>query len=263
MPPYSRSQAITFAGSLTDGTHWEKHSFTVLAGDGGPVPSGGWAKWAVVDRPQRVGVTVFQGYDPITLTVPVRFDAVAYPAIDGQSIEDDIDRLEWMAGRGKLYFNTPFSPGLGENPLVQISAADAHGIPVPLVPLVWQGAGATWLVTDIAYGDAIRDESGQRIRQDVTVTLLQHIAGPFDSGNDSPATRAKGRAGQKGKFSTVTVRVGLRTYQEIATRFAHNPGAAKQIMDANKTSKKLKSIRSVTAQLPNGAKVKVPLSVRQ
>jgi len=264
MAPYGRSQTIQFAGSLTDGTHWVKHSFFCLAGDTAPTVNGGYAKWSVVDRPQRIGTTVFQGYDPITLTIPILFDAVAYPPIDGQSLEDDIDRLDWMGGRGALYAGTPFAPGVGESPLIAVSTSDASGKPTPLIPLVWQNAGESWVVTDIAYDDgALRDESGARIRQAATVTLLQHIQGPFDTGNDSAATRAKGRNSQANKFSTVTVRAGLSTYQEIATRFAHNPPAAKTIMDANKTVKKLKSIRSVNAKLPAGTKVKVPLSVRQ
>jgi len=262
-PPYGRAQTVTFAGTLTNGTDFVAHSFYALAGDGAPTVTSGWAKWAVIDRPQRVGMTVLQGYDPLVMSIPIRFDQVAHDTADGNSIEEDTQILEWMAGRGILYSGSPFSPALGDSPLVTVIAADNSGNPIPLVPLQYQGAGINWVITDLAYDqNPLRNAGGHRIRQDVTVTLLQHVPSPFDTGNDSASTRAKARNGQAGKTYTVTVRAGLRTYQEIATRSAHNPSAAKQILDANKTTKGLKSIRSINAQLPVGAKVKVPLSIR-
>src|SRR4051812_47908097 len=41
----------------------------VLCGDASPQPTGGYANFDTIDRPQRVGVPVFTGYDPITLEV--------------------------------------------------------------------------------------------------------------------------------------------------------------------------------------------------
>lgn len=264
MAPYGRLQTITFAGQLTDGSTTYEYSFSVLAGAEAPTVMGGWAKWAVVDRPQRVGVTQLQGYDPLTLDVPVLFDSVVYPPVDGFTVEQQIEILEWMGGRGRLYTGGHFSPGLGDSPLVTLITADAHGHQTELVPLSYQGASMPWLVIGIDYDqNPLRDEQGRRIRQAATVHLLQHVSGPNDTGNDSPSTRAHARQGQKGKFSSVTVRPGYRTYQEIATRFAHNPTAAREILKANENVKKLKSVRSVNATLPTGARVRVPLSVQR
>lgn len=260
--PYGRAQTITFAGSLTDGTNWVTHSFFALAGKGAPTVIDGGPNIGVVPRPKRVGVTVVEGYNPLVLSIPLLFDQMANDTVDGQSIEGDMDILEWMWGRGRLYSGSPFSPALGDPPLVTIISADNSGNPIPLVRLAYQPI--SWLVTGLAWDpNPDLNAAGHRIRQPVTVTATQHEPGPFDAGNDSPATRAKGRNGQAGKTYTVTVRAGLRTYQEIATHSAHNPSAARTILDANKTTKGLTSIRSTTARLPDRAKIKVPLSVKK
>lgn len=257
-------QAITFAGSLTDAAGQSSaHSFVVLAGDGAPTVTGGFAKWQVVDRPQIVGTTVLQGYDPITLVVPILFDEVAYPSVNqGRALEDDIQILEWMGGRGQLYSNSPFSPAFGDSPLITLVTADSSGTPTPLVPASYQAL--VWVITGIDYDpNPLRARNGHRIRQAVTVTLTQHVSGPFDTAADSPATRAASRAGNANKTFTVTVKAGLRTYQQIATRSAHNTAAAARIRDANANTKGISSVRSVNADLPLGAKVKVPVTVRK
>ena len=100
-------------------------SVEVLAGDGAPTPSGGYAKWAHIPRPQRTAITVFEGYEPMTLSVPVLFDAVRQNGVR-EDVENQIQWLEWMAGRG-IKHHEPFKVGEGRPPLLQIYAANGSG----------------------------------------------------------------------------------------------------------------------------------------
>lgn len=257
--PPGLAQKIRFTGSLTDGKQIATKTFVVLAGDGPPTVTGGWAKWATIDRPQRVGLTVLQGYDPMSMTVPILFDSVT---TGGDSLEDDIATLEWMAGRGRLYDGSPFSPAFGENPLVTITTTDPAGNSTPLVPESYQGDAINWLVTDIAHGDAYRDRHGQRVRQATTVTLTQFVGNPFSTGNDSPTKREQARKGLAGKTVTFSVTKAVDTFRKIAAHYG-NPADARAIQKANKANKdrRIRSVRSVDHPLPLQAKVLVPASI--
>src|ERR1039458_9022877 len=62
---------------------------TVLAGEGAPTISDGWVKVAKVPRFQRVAFTVPEGWEPITMTVPVMFDAMVRTKAR-KDLEEDI-----------------------------------------------------------------------------------------------------------------------------------------------------------------------------
>lgn len=154
------------------------YSFHVLAGDTPPKPTGGYAKLSIVDRPERVGLTDFDGYDPITMEVPVRF--LASDPTDGGGVESDIALLERMAGRGDFD-----GAGVGPPPIVRVSTTDNNGDVVPLIPRnyqwtkgntngpLWRVAGIDW---DTSAQGCRRNPSGNRIVQVATVTLQQHTA---------------------------------------------------------------------------------------
>jgi hypothetical protein len=261
--PSLPAQYIEFVGRLTSGKRSNGHQFTVLAGEGAPTVTDGFAKWNVIPRPQRVGMTVLGGYDPMVMDVPIMFDAVVHqPPTDVQDVEDDIQKLEWMGGRGILY-NEPDSvgaPGQGDSPLVWVYTTDGHGNQAPLVPLQYQNAGIDWIVTNIAYdANPLRGPSGHRIRQKATVTLTQHVDSGLGRGYDSAAVRAQQRNADKGKFQTVHVSDALNTIQAIASHYANNPPAARQILEANKGRRGIP--RSVNAPMRKGTVVKVPQAV--
>jgi alkylated DNA nucleotide flippase Atl1 len=145
---------------------------TVLAGDEPPKPTDGYAKFSVVDRPERVGLTRFDGYNPFLLTVPIQFEN--FVGGEGVDIESAIERLERMAGRGDL-------KGLNEGPppIIRISSTDSQGKIVPLVSDQFQWTPESnaplWRISDIEWDDgALRNMAGNRIRQKATVTLQQH-----------------------------------------------------------------------------------------
>lgn len=147
--------------------------FSVMADDDPPTITGGYAKFSTLDRPARKGLTKFDGYDPLTMSVPVLFEA--YEQQDGSSVEDRIEELERMAGIGRYS-----GSGIGPPAVVHVSTTNGNGDAIPLIPLNYQRTdanpnGPLWRVTNIEWGDnALRDRKGRRIRQKATVTLQQH-----------------------------------------------------------------------------------------
>ena len=86
---------ISFYGKLTNGKHHEEKTFRGIANSESIVATEGYAKYAHVPRPQRVAVTVIEGYEPMTITVPLLLDKTT-----GGDVESDIQALEWMGGQG-------------------------------------------------------------------------------------------------------------------------------------------------------------------
>lgn len=71
----SRLITVSFYGKLTNGKHHEEKSFSAIANSETIASTEGYAKYAHVPRPQRVALTVLEGYEPMTITVPILFDA--------------------------------------------------------------------------------------------------------------------------------------------------------------------------------------------
>jgi hypothetical protein len=261
------AQHIQFSGSLTNGkTNSTVPPFSVLAQDSvAPTVTGGFAKWNIVGRPQRVGFTVIDGYDPVTMTVPVMFDAVTYDPLStantGAELERDIQILEWLGGRGKLYASGGGvgAPGQGDSPLVSVASVNSQGIETNLIPPNCRDIN--WVVTGIDYDTGpLRNGAGDRVRQLVTVTLTQHIGAPGTT-FDSPSVRAKGNAAASG-YTYFTITAKDDTIRKIMSFRAHNPQltAARTVLKLNE--KALHFSRSVDADLTKvlklGDKIKVP-----
>jgi hypothetical protein len=257
------TQYIQFAGSLVSGARSVAHAFSVLAGDGSPTVTGGGAKVAIVDRPQRVGLTVVSGYDPLTLDIPIMFDAMAATSPrTPQDIESDIRKLEWMTGRGLLYNGEIGSPGQGDPPLVRVFTANARGDRTPLVPVQYQTDNLYWLVSNVQWdANPDRAPSGYRLRQKATVTLTELVSNPFSTSSSSPAARAAAKKATAGKYRTFVTTNAVDTIKLVALKFAHNTShsAALAIVAANKANKHVGT--SLSKKLRPGTHVKVPESV--
>jgi hypothetical protein len=273
--PYEPSipgQSYQFVGTLATASlpsdprllgAYAQFTFAVLAGEGAPTLAGGFAKWGVIDRPRRVGMTVLQGYDPMTMDVPVRFDDVIHQA--GVDLERDIQMLHWMAGRGKLFAADGHvgASGKGDSPIVNVYSSDSHGKQTPLIPPdVWD---IDWVITGLTFDPSpIRNTAGRRIRQDVTVTLTQYVGSP-GTALDSPTVRARARQSITHQFVSFPVTHAHNTIRKITTFDAHNPShaAAVQVLKANKARLRLGS--SIDAplipHLKPGTKINVPKSV--
>jgi hypothetical protein len=173
-------------------------TFKVLAGDSPPTITDGYASWDVVDRSQRSGVTVFRGYSPITMSVPIRFEAfldgtqVDGHTYSGAQIERDISLLERMAGRGAFK-----GAAVGPPPVVRVSTTGARGEVVPLIPFNYQFSDQNttppvWVITGLEWDeDALRNNDGLRIRQLATVTLTQFTGAPILRASASERHKAK------------------------------------------------------------------------
>lgn len=132
-------------------------SVSPLIGEGGiKVGDDAFTAFETITRPQRVGLINFAGYTPLTLEIPVLFDNLN----TNKTIEPQLKSLSSMA---RVAGESP--------PVVKVSAPNVTGQLVPY-------SGTKWVINAIAWGDAVRNSTGNRVRQAATVTLLQYIADP-------------------------------------------------------------------------------------
>lgn len=151
-------------------------SFSVPAGDGPPTITGGYAKLSIVDRPERVGISDFDGYDPIGMDVPIQFLAQRGEG-GGLAVERDIALLEQMAGRGNFE-----GSAIGPPAVIRVSTMDRQGGVVPLIPRNYQwtkdnASGPLWRIADIIWDTSKegcrRNDAGNRVKQKAVVSLQQ------------------------------------------------------------------------------------------
>ena len=154
------------------GTLRQADAFHVLAGNEAPRVLEGYAKFDVIDRYGRVGISHFTGYDPVVLEVPIQFESFVAGA--GLSNEAAIRLLERMAGRGDFA-----GAAHGPPPVIRVSVTDNSGNIVPLIPHNYQWSkqnpsAPTWRVANIDWeGGSLRHIAGNRLRQGAVVTLIQ------------------------------------------------------------------------------------------
>jgi hypothetical protein len=165
---------------------------------GPPVITDGYAKFTNVDRPDRKGITKFEGYDPAVMSVPIRFEA--FRTRDG-SLEADCALLERMAGRGQFD-----GSAAGPPPIINVSVTNG-AVTVPLIPNQWQRStqnpqGPLWRVSGLSWGESVRDRNGVLLRQLATVTLQEHVRPRLQT--KSAASRNKKKRG-KGTLIGVVV----------------------------------------------------------
>lgn len=182
-PPILDYSYINLRGYGLDG----KRSCYALCGDDPPTITGGYAKWTVVDRPMMQGVTVFQGYDPVKMTLSLRFgvwdgNGWHVDSATADQVEDQITRLEWMAGIGR---------SSGMSPIVYANSYGPSGGSTNLIPSGYQATVGIsgneketylwpWVISDqIQWGKAWRSQGGDgaggtpvgRIYQECTLVL--------------------------------------------------------------------------------------------
>lgn len=156
-----------------------KDSFTAVAdlNTGRPAVTGGGGKWNVIDRPQRTGLTVFGGYDPLQLVVPILFDNMVFnsnPKIrrdPGDTVEDDIDLLWKMWGRGVRGANA------SANKTPPVIEVDGELLPKMIRFSTANPTPPNWVIVDITEdtSGAIENSASHVVRLPVTVTLQQYV----------------------------------------------------------------------------------------
>jgi LysM repeat protein len=127
-----------------------------LRGNTPPTPAAGTGGWQLVPRPRRKSLTQWKGIDPFQQQFSLIFDGLA----NDQSVEPSCLALEQMA-RPPAEQTPP--------PIVRVVGVVPHP---ELDYVIGDGNGGPGL----AWGDVLYSPSGYRIRQEVTVTLLEYVA---------------------------------------------------------------------------------------
>lgn len=177
------------------------------------IPSG-YGGWTVTSRQRRIGLTVWQGKDPIRMAVAVLFDGYA----DGISQEVHISRLSRMG--------LPPASG-GEPPVVTVAGL---GVPKP--------GPVQWVIETLAWGSNVLYETASngvmaRLRQDCVVNLLQYVADDRTAfKNLAPGGAIATGSSKSGWPKTYTAKTG-DTLNSIAKRFYGDASKWKKIGNAN------------------------------
>ena len=171
--------------------------FQAMVGDNPPAITGGYAKWAVVDRALMRSVTVFTGYEPAQMSVSLRFGQWN-PGWDtsvgaGQQTENYIGALETMAGSTSTYT-------AGPPQVVYVAAYSNQGGMSDLIPPQYQFDPGKkypnlfpWVLNGLTWGTAYRNASGCRVYQEATATLMQYL--PPLGGPAAPAAKTQKAGG--------------------------------------------------------------------
>lgn len=262
---FGERQRIVFVNLLGE-------SVEVLAGaNGAPTITAGYAKWLNIPRPQRNAVTVLEGYEPTTLSIPVTFSAIMFSANPApgswvrvgspQNVETAITTLEEMAGlRQKRQGTKEYR---AETQLLNVYTADGKGNQIPLLPpgarTIVEKANTYWVIDGIEWDTKPeREGAGNRIRQDATVTLLEWSAPP---GAREPVDVLR-EALARSKPVVFTTTAAINTVKRIAAHY-HRPyqQAWQEILAANRGNKTIGT--SPSKHLPVGTKVRVPATIAE
>jgi hypothetical protein len=193
----------------------------VLLGPEAVRVTAGFGGWEVTARPRMVGMTTWEGSEPIQVALSLMFDGFARR----KSQETVLGNL-FAVARG----DAESAPGL----------LTVQGVMLPPV--------ARWIIESIDYGDPILDPRRMvRLRQPLTLTLREYVPPTYLS------IRRRALQGTKGKTRVVTLRKG-DTPAKVAARAGCkwtevrelNPTLVKKANQALKAGTKLRVPVAVT-----------------
>lgn len=125
---------------------------------------GGVGGWETLDRPGRPQMTAWNGTPAVTWSLPLSLDRFEA----GLSVERNVATLK--------SWGQPADDG--EPPRLVVTAPAGRG-----------DQTARWVIQDIAWLEQVRNASGERVRQDLTLSLLEYVPGQILKG---PAAKARG-----------------------------------------------------------------------
>jgi hypothetical protein len=253
---------LTFQGiGFTSG---KARNFEAIVGTNPPTVTGGYAKWQTVERPLQRALTIFQGYDPVQMTVDIIFGSWANgwdtsdgpehgtPTYGGKFVENNIAALEWMAGSN---FQS------GPSPVVYMWSYSSQGGQSDLIPPQYQSTQKSrypWIITGLGWGQAYRNQNGYRVWQEATITLENYL-----NLNPAPAPETSGTGGffvsKPGRDQPILiagapdVKSPLEDHQILAGRICE----AKENNPCQHTSIRLRG-KSLRFQIRHGVKVFIP-----
>lgn len=210
---------------------------TLMFGEGAPELTG-YGGWQTRQRPQRRDLTYWAGVAARTLTIPALLDGWA-PLVRTRpgagpdlnlapqvNLEATIATIEAMA--------TPSQNPYGPPPYVRLYGA------VPRNDLVWG-------LNDIQWGDSIRNEYGQRVRQFFTLVFIQ-ISGVEEVGRLTAALT------QGGNPSATTTNYTTSDGETLSKIAVHRLGDVKLWHELAR----LNGMRDPNKVIPRGTVIKIP-----
>lgn len=177
--------------------------------------------WNVVERPGRVGLTVWTGGAPLGLELPITLDGLAI----GRDVGDGWRRLMAL-----------WNPGHGEQPPVLRIAGH--------VP----GTDRKWVVDTLDLGDDTVRLGSRLVRQSATLRLLEFV----DVDVAKAATRADAKKARKDVPRTVKVTASTDTLRLLAKHYLHDGRRWKEIAKLNK------GLHDPNRKLKVGADIRIP-----
>lgn len=189
--------------------------------------TGGWGGWEVIDRVRQTGFVEWAGVEPARMSLTILLDGWS----TGKDQEPFIRNLHRMA--------SPVSQQGGQPPPISITG------PVPA------DRSMRWVIANLAFDDENQLRSprdGHRLRQQVTLELLQYVT-PELAFSRSAAQR---RALARDRVTTVTS-VKDDTIAKIAKRVFGDVGRWTAIRDLNP-----KLPRDPRKPIKTGTRVRVP-----
>jgi hypothetical protein len=151
-----------------------------------PKVESGYGGWEEVPRPRRPPITTFKGLPALRMTLPILLDEW----VSGKSIEKQIGDLSLM---GRAVGSD------GEPPTVKVTAT---GGAIPY-------QGRKWVVSDLTFGDALMNDAGDRVRQQVTISLLEYVEDLYLTQKSVAAQQRTKQASAKTKSGSSKKRVTL------------------------------------------------------
>lgn len=151
--------------------------------------TGGVGGWETLDRPRRTAAAGWVGLPEKTATLPLILDGMEAggPGVD-RSVESAIATLESWGQPHRV---------TGEPPILQV------------VGVAMISPAERWVIQGIEFGAYVRHQNtGQRVQQEVTVTLLRYVAAQLVAG---PAAKARARQKKKPAKKANGKRKGKKT----------------------------------------------------
>lgn len=192
---------------VTPGTFWirthhpTEMSVKCLLGPDPVRVTDGYAKWTVVDRKKRRGITEWVGTNPLTVEVGFLIDYFDDPDDNpGLRCQRDIRDLEEMAG---LNFDGDVKP-----PECLWDANAPHDNA--------EAAHLRWIVFKLEWGDSMFNKEGNKVRQGGTITLMQSVTDAFITATGAAKNRKKTGQNKPKKKKLYTVKKSDSTLKEIA-----------------------------------------------
>jgi len=184
----------------------------------GPAKPTGYGGWEAVTRPKRVPMTDWPAGDALRMALPILLDGFRTDT----SQQQKFDRLENMARK----------KGNTRPPTVAIAGPVHH-------------TDRVWVIEDIDWGDAYRNDDGVLVRQAATLSLMEFVEG--DVITASQRAREQGPIGPGARYN---IRPG-DTLMKIAARKLGKADRWKEIADLN-------NLRDPRRKLPTNLQIQLP-----